>query len=93
MIKTNALKLRQNLGLLLRKLRKNGEPILIEHYREPAAVLISMDDYKSRFVDYEADRKRREMIEEIKKANMPLPPGKTSLDIIRELRGGNRSDA
>lgn len=91
MQKTNALNLRQSLGSILKKLAKTGEPILIERNREPAAVLISLEDYKTRFVDREADRNRHEMIEELKRTKMTLPPGKTSVDLIRELReGGNR---
>jgi len=86
MKKTNALELRQSFGAVLKKLEKTGEPILIEKNRQPAAVLISLDDYQKRFVDYEADAQRELMLERIKNAQIKLPAGKTSLDIIRELR-------
>lgn len=86
MFRTNALKMRQNLGSVLRKLAATGKPILVEQNRKPAAVLISLKDYHGRFVDLEADRQRREIVERIKRAAIKLPKGKTALDIIREIR-------
>ena len=86
MKKTNALKMRQNLGKVLRGLQKGGRPVLVEKDRRPAAVLISLEDYNKRFVDVEADRLRNEIVEKIKGARIKLPPEKSSLDIIRNLR-------
>jgi len=83
----NALQLRQSLGRVLQRLRKNGRPILIERDRKPAAVLISLDDYRRRFVDVEADRLRAEMVERIKRAKLVPPKGSSSLDLVREVRG------
>jgi PHD/YefM family antitoxin component YafN of YafNO toxin-antitoxin module len=83
----NALQLRQSLGRVLQRLRKNGRPILIERDRKPAAVLISLDDYRRRFVDVEADRLRAEMVERIKRAELAPPKGSSSLDLVREVRG------
>jgi PHD/YefM family antitoxin component YafN of YafNO toxin-antitoxin module len=83
----NALQLRQSLGRVLQRLRKNGRPILIERDRKPAAVLISLDDYRRRFVDVEADRLRAEMVERIKRAKLAPPKGSSSLDLVREVRG------
>ena len=87
MKRVNALELRQSLGRVLRSLEKGGEPIIIERHRQPAAVLISLDDWKKRFADREADEQRKRIVEEIKKMNFKAPKGKTSLDILRELRG------
>ena len=86
MQKTNALKLRQNLGAMIKRLKKTGEPILLEKNREPAAVIISIEDYQKRFADRDADEKREALVEKIKRANIKLPAGKTSLDLIHELR-------
>jgi|HubBroStandDraft_6_1064221.scaffolds.fasta_scaffold1995255_1 prevent-host-death family protein len=88
MEKANALQLRQNMGRIVQRLKDKGEPILIEKDRKPVAVLISLEDYQRRFVDIDADIKRREMIEEIKQAQMKLPKGISSLDLIRSLREG-----
>lgn len=86
MEKTNALAMRQSLGKIIKKLKNGGAPIMIEKNREPAAVLISLEDYKKRFVDQIAAEGRKSLIEEINKAKIKLPKGKTSLDIINEIR-------
>ncbi len=66
MDKTNALKLRQSLGKVLNQLKKNKGPILVEQNSKPAAVLISIEEYKKRFVDYDADEKRKELVSKLK---------------------------
>lgn len=86
MRKTNALQLRQSMGKIVKQLLRTGEPILIEKGRQPVAVIISLRDYQERFVDQAADDRRRQMINKIRNAKITLPEGKTSLDLIRELR-------
>ncbi len=86
MIKTNALQLRQSLGAVLKKLQSTKQPILVEKNSKPAAVLITLEDYQKRFVDKEADEKRKELIQRIKQLRVALPEQKTSIDFIRELR-------
>ncbi len=86
MQKTNALKLRQSMRAILEHFKETGEPILLEKNREPAGVIISLEDYQKRFADRDADEKRVEIVERIKRAKGKLPPGKTSLDLVRELR-------
>lgn len=88
MEKVNALELRQSLGRVLQRLKKNGSPILLEKDRKPAAVIISLEDYRKRFVDVDADDVRREMVERIKRAGIKTPRGVSSLDLLREVRGG-----
>lgn len=87
MDKVNAVQLRQSLGAVLKRLAKNGRPILLEKDRRPAAVIISLEDYRKRFVDVEADRLRGEMVERIKQAQLRMPAGRSSLDVLREVRG------
>jgi prevent-host-death family protein len=88
MEKVSALELRQSLGRVLQRLEKNGFPILIEKDRKPAAVIISLEDFRKRFVDVEADQLRREMVGRIKRAGVRTPKGVATLDLVRELRGG-----
>lgn len=83
----NALQLRQSLGRVLERLKRTGRPILLEKDRKPAAVIISLEDYRKRFVDIEADQIRAEMVERIKQAELRTPHGTTSLDMLREARG------
>ena len=78
--------MRQNLGVILKKLASNGKPILVEKSRKPVAALISLEDYQKRFVDYEADLQREEIVKKISQAKLKLPKGKTSLALIRKLR-------
>lgn len=86
MKKTNALELRQHMGRVISQLQKSGEPILLERNRKPVGVLISLEDFQTRFVDKHADMARNELIDSIRSAKLELPEGKSSLDLIRELR-------
>jgi len=86
MQKLNALQLRQSLGNALDMLKQNGEPILLEKGRRPVAVMISLEDFQKRFVDVQSDLRRRELVSRIRSANLALPPGMTSLSLIREQR-------
>ena len=84
----NALQLRQSLGRVLKRLAKTGRPILLEKDRKPAAVIISLEDYRTRFVDIEADRQRHEIVARIKSAALRTPKGRSTLDLLREVRRG-----
>ena len=86
MKRTSSLKLRQSLGKILKDLNRDGEPILVEKDRKPAAVLISLEDYQKRFADKDADAARSEIIALITGARLKLPKGKSSLDLIRAGR-------
>lgn len=87
MLKTNALKLRQNLGSILKQLQKTGRPILLEKNRKPMGVIISIEDYQKRFADVESDEARRELVQSIREAQLSLPANRTAEQLIRELRG------
>lgn len=86
MQKTNALQLRQSLGAVLKKLQSAKQPILIERNSKPAAVLITLEDYQKRFVDRDADEKRKELVNRIKELRISLPENTSSIDLIRDLR-------
>lgn len=86
MEKTNALKLRQSLGAILKMLKTSGEPILVEKDRQPVAVLISIEDFHKRFVDKEADAARTMIVDRIRSAGLKLPAKVSSLELIRGLR-------
>jgi prevent-host-death family protein len=82
----NALTLRQSLGKVLRQLAKGGAPVLVEQRGRPAAALISIDDYEKRFVDRTADDKRRQVVARIRELKFESKPGRTTLDMLRDLR-------
>lgn len=85
----DALRLRQSLGRILRALARGGRPILVERRGRPAAALISIDDYRERFVDREADERRREVVARIKRLRFESHPRRTTLDLLRQLRAGS----
>lgn len=82
----NAVELRQALGKILRSLERGGKPVLVERRGEPAAVLISLEDYRERFVDRTADEQRSEVVRRIRDMKLSGPRRKTTLDLLRELR-------
>jgi len=82
----NALELRQSLGTVLDRLERNGAPIMVCRRRTPVAALVSLKDYRERFVDQEADEQRRQVVARIKQIQFDPPAAGTTLDILRALR-------
>jgi PHD/YefM family antitoxin component YafN of YafNO toxin-antitoxin module len=86
MEKVNALELRQSLGKIIAKLQKNGEPILLERGRQAAAVIITLEDFRKRFVEKDADEQRRQLQEKILKLARPSKFKRSAEEVIRQLR-------
>ena len=82
----NALELRQSLGKVLDQLERGGEPILVCRRRTPAAALVSLKDYRERFVDREADDQRRKVVARLRQLKFESPAAGTALDVLRDLR-------
>lgn len=82
----NALELRQSLGKVLGRLERDGAPILVCRGRTPAAALISLKDFRERFVDRDADDRRRAVVARLKAMTFERPVQGTTLDLLRELR-------
>ena len=80
----NALKIRNEFGRVLESLKESGEPIIIEKNRIPVAVLISLEDFQNRFIDYRETEKKKEIISLFRK-NL-VKSKKKSLKEIRKLR-------
>lgn len=88
MRKTNALEMRRNLGAVLRALEKDGGPILVEKNREPTAVLISLRDYRERFVDkVAADERERLAAEILGMRRGAKRRGQETVRLVRSMRG------
>ncbi|MBN2372290.1 type II toxin-antitoxin system Phd/YefM family antitoxin [bacterium] len=83
----NALKIRNNLGEILDTLAKTKEPILISKGREIRAVLITPEQFKRRFLDFQAEERKKELFDTIKSNRLKTMEEKDSLTILRELRG------
>ena len=87
-MKINALKIRQSFGEVLKKLKKSGEPIIIEKSRQPVAVLISYETFQSRFIDFQDQKKREALINELE--NESVTASLSSIKVLREIRYGPR---
>ena len=86
----NALKIRNHLGEVLDLLEKEGGPILVSKGRRIRAVLITPEDFRTRFVDRQAEEERRRLMERIEEVRAPRVGDAPSLDVLRELRGDLR---
>lgn len=82
----NALELRQSLGRVLDRLERDGGPIVVCRRRMPAAALVSLKDYRERFVDREADERRRDAVARLRQIKFDPPVAGTTLDVLRDLR-------
>jgi len=83
----NALKIRNNLGEILDLLNDTGEPILVSKGRKLRAVLITPEQFKRRFLDYQAEERKKQLLETIKDLRRDSLEKKGSVEVLRELRG------
>lgn len=83
----NALKIRNNLGEVLDMLAKTSEPILVSKGREIKAVLITPEQFKKRFLDYQAEERKKQLLEIIEGMKADSLETKDSIEVLRELRG------
>ncbi len=88
MKKINALALRHSLTKIIETLQKTGEPILLEKGRKPAAVIISLDDFRMRFIEKDADDKRIAIKEKILNMRKKSHNHESAESILREMRAG-----
>ncbi len=82
----NAQKLRNNLGEILYQLNRTGEPIVISKGRKAKAVLITPEQFEKRFLDYQAEEKKKEMLEKILALRADRIGDKDSVAVLRGLR-------
>ncbi len=83
----NALKIRNHLGEVLEELNKNKKPILVSKARKIQAVLITPEQFKKRFLDYQAEEEKKRLLETIKGLRRKSLGTKESIEVLRELRG------
>jgi PHD/YefM family antitoxin component YafN of YafNO toxin-antitoxin module len=86
----NALKIRNNLGEVLESLTRTGEPVFVSKGREIKAVLITPEQFKTRFLDYQAEEQKRQLFESIKGMMDDSLDARNSAEVLRELRGYER---
>lgn len=89
MEEVNALKLRNNLGEILDRLKDKGEPILISKGRKIRAVLVTPEQFEIRFLDWQAAEQRKRFHKNIAQLKKKNKSQLDSLTILRQLRGYN----
>ncbi len=83
----NALEIRNHLGSVLEELEKSREPILISKGRQVRAALITIDDFKKRFIDRQAEEERERLLNKIHNLEKERIVARESIDILRDIRG------
>jgi prevent-host-death family protein len=58
--------LRQSIGRLARHLERTGEPVLLKVRGRPVGAIISLRDFRERFVLERAEEEREALVQEIK---------------------------
>lgn len=87
MKEVTALALRNRLGEILDQLKKTGEPVLVSKGRKARAVMITPEQFEQRFLVYQAEEKKKELLAKVKASRSARIGRKTSLEVLRELRG------
>ncbi len=82
-----ALTLRNRLGEILEQLKKTGEPVLVSKGRKARAVMITPEQFEQRFLVYQAEEKKRELLAKVKASRSAQIGRKTSVEVLRDLRG------
>jgi PHD/YefM family antitoxin component YafN of YafNO toxin-antitoxin module len=83
----NALTMRNNLGSVLQELEEKKEPILVSKGRRVRAVLITPEDFQRRFIDRQAEERKKEWMRRLDELRAPRLGDATTLEVLRELRG------
>jgi PHD/YefM family antitoxin component YafN of YafNO toxin-antitoxin module len=89
MEEVNALKIRNNLGEILDRLDATGEPILVSKGRKLRAVLVSPQDFKTRFLDYKVKEDKKRLLDEMHALKRKKKEPVESIELLRQLRGYN----
>ena len=79
--------MRNNLGRILDEMDSAGEPIVINKGRTARAVLISLADFERRFVEYQAQERRRELLAKARSMRTAADPAVDAVAVLRRLRG------
>jgi hypothetical protein len=83
----NELQVRNNLGKILQDLEESGEPILLSKGRKVQAAIITIEDFQRRFLDRQAEEAKAKWLGALRELSAPRIGRRTSLEILRELRG------
>ena len=85
-MKVNALMVRQSFGKILKMLAAGNEPLVIEKGRKPVAVLITLEMFQKRFVDFQEIDKKNAILTQFR--DSAVKTNVSSLSVLRDLRYG-----
>lgn len=83
----NALEMRLSMGKVISSMLSSGEPVLIEKAHRPVAVLISLRDFKERFVEHDAAKTHKAIFELMDELAVPARDPTPAVQVLRDLRG------
>lgn len=83
----NALTIRNKFGEVLAYLEENHEPVLITKGKKLRAALVPIDDFRTRFLDKQAEEEREKLLSNIRNARKPSRENIDSVEALRRLRG------
>jgi prevent-host-death family protein len=87
MHQVNALTIRNRLGEVLDLLEADGKPILISKGRKVRAVLVSVEDFKRRFLDVQAEEEKERFLQGVRQLKAKKTEELDSVELLRKLRG------
>jgi antitoxin (DNA-binding transcriptional repressor) of toxin-antitoxin stability system len=87
MEEVNALKIRNNLGEILDRLDKKGDPIFISKGRKIRAVLVTPEQFERRFLDWQAKEEKMRFLNGVKRLRKGRKGTLNSLTVLRQIRG------
>lgn len=88
MREVNALTLRNHLGEILDALNRTGQPVLVSKGRKHQAVIITVEQFQKRFLDFQAAERKQALIDTItQELRAASREAVDSVDVLRELRG------
>ena len=87
MEEVNALKIRNNLGEILDRLDATGEPILVCKGRKLRAVLVTPQDFETRFLDYKVKEGKKRLLDQMHALKRKKKAPVESIELLRKLRG------
>jgi prevent-host-death family protein len=83
----NALTIRNKFGEVLSYLEETHEPVLVTKGKKLKAALVPIDDFKTRFLDKQAEEEREKLLERIRGVRKPGLENIDSVVALRQLRG------
>lgn len=87
MEEVNALKIRNNLGEILDRLNATGEPILVSKGRKLRAVLVTPEDFETRFLDYKIKEDKKRLLKSMTALRQKKKEPVESIKLLRQMRG------